>query len=550
MAITKKEKLKRFFPSLYKIGTNENLKAFIESIGESDDNVVNQIKNAKEQIFVNTAQGSYLDRLGSNVGVERPILETFSISDDEFRNIIKILSFYPKQVKDTMLDLLEAFFGNDNKVQIKEVNTNEIVVQLPRNLVSARDSILGTTHFKNYQGTIKSIDNTTKKIRINLESPYLEYFSQFPKHKQAITGSGVSSTTVGWNLSDNADSIIYSEAKDLKNISNISFELGKTLTSSVYGTIFKKFETPLNLKGLSFWAYRPPSETDINSIDISLSSSDTLYSASSAPNFTRFRKVLNSGWNFISIDLPNTDDVQDTNGVLDLEAVKQIIISFVADNATDTFSGVKITDLRITEINEQYSLNYFQDLQFLSNQNSFTIQNSTLGLLDMELEFNAGDDLSSLNVNDTFFIYDENYKGDYLFAPNESYTQYGEKAILKDAITVGDSGSIINVEDGANIPDEEGYVILNFGLDNQELVKYLEKPSENEILLDPAHTFSYSHAVDDNINLADNSGFEPNDNGQDHATYVVGTEEPVILVQNLLEDLKASGINIRFIIVD
>ena len=71
--MSKKDNIKRFFPNLFKPYTNTYIKGLLETFGDSDDRAVEQIENAKEQIFISTAQGSFLDTLGSNVGVQRPL---------------------------------------------------------------------------------------------------------------------------------------------------------------------------------------------------------------------------------------------------------------------------------------------------------------------------------------------------------------------------------------------------------------------------------------------------------------------------------------------
>lgn len=194
----KKEKIKRFFPALYNIATNPNLKALVEAVGNEDDKNVQEIKNAKDQIFVDTAVDRYLDALGANLGIERPFLNTFIVEDPTFRKVIKIMSFAPKQVKDTMFDLLEAFFNDDPKIKIQEINPNEIVVQLPRTLVSERETLRGTSHFKSQQGIIKTVDNTSnKEVTVQFESPNLKPLPDFPKFPHAINSD---TETVGWKL--------------------------------------------------------------------------------------------------------------------------------------------------------------------------------------------------------------------------------------------------------------------------------------------------------------------------------------------------------------
>jgi len=107
--VDKKDKIKKSVPSYFKPEVNIYWKNFLESIAEEDNRVITQIDEAKKQIFVETASGSYLDALGDNVSVFKPL--ELNLSDDKYRELIKFLSFYPKQVKSLILEVLDVFYG-------------------------------------------------------------------------------------------------------------------------------------------------------------------------------------------------------------------------------------------------------------------------------------------------------------------------------------------------------------------------------------------------------------------------------------------------------
>lgn len=110
MASDKKlEKYLKFIPPAYKPGVNPFVTALLKALAESDYQVEVQIEEAGKQIFVQTAEGKYLDSLGANVGVDRPL--SINLSDDKFRKLIPTLSYKPKQIKKTMYDILDVFWG-------------------------------------------------------------------------------------------------------------------------------------------------------------------------------------------------------------------------------------------------------------------------------------------------------------------------------------------------------------------------------------------------------------------------------------------------------
>jgi len=173
--MSKVESIKRFMPNLFRPDSNPIMKALLEAIGGEDDNAVTQIENAKEQLFIVTAVSSFLDALGSNVGVDRTSDPTeFYFSDALFRQLIPLLSYHPKQIKETMQGILDAFFGaGSTEVAIYEINPNEIVVLMPTTLPVIRDELIGTTHFHAHGGWISDIDNVAKTMLVNFDDPYV-----------------------------------------------------------------------------------------------------------------------------------------------------------------------------------------------------------------------------------------------------------------------------------------------------------------------------------------------------------------------------------------
>lgn len=320
-------------------------------------------------------------------------------------------------------------------------------------------------------------------------------------------------------------------------------------------SIHKTLSHPINFKSLSLWFFKP-TDCDADTLEITLSSSDTEFFEGFVGDSITYEKDISqayqgNAWNLISLDNPTYETETNTEGTVDLTNIKQIVISITHATDVGYFEGAKISNVRINQGGDAlYAANDFQGKKFLNGGNEYEVLTSSAGLQDIKLTFPSTSDLSKLNVSDVFYIYDETYPGEYLFHPGASSTQYKAKAHLNEAITATDSGSVINVVNGINLPNEEGYVIFNYGFDNQELVKYLGKSGINDIILDPDHTFAFDHAVNSPVNLATNVGFEPNDDGRDHAVYTTGTNEPVVIVQNLLEELKANGVKIRFIIVD
>lgn len=144
------------------------VRGLLRSWSLEDDRIVQAIKDARDQIYVITAQLQYLDALGSNVGVFRPT--EFNLADALFRNLIPALSYAPKQVRQTIQQVLDIFFGAGNpRVKIAEINPNQIKISIPSSVPALRRDLRGSHHFHNYSGTIVSVDNLSKEIVIDLD---------------------------------------------------------------------------------------------------------------------------------------------------------------------------------------------------------------------------------------------------------------------------------------------------------------------------------------------------------------------------------------------
>jgi hypothetical protein len=110
-------------PELYSTRTNQGWKAMIEAIGQQDQFLANLLEEVRQQFFVKTANRPYLDRLGSNVLVNRP--RFIGMDDPTFRKYIPVLSYQPKQVKLIIDTLLDIFFFKESTTAFTETSSFE-----------------------------------------------------------------------------------------------------------------------------------------------------------------------------------------------------------------------------------------------------------------------------------------------------------------------------------------------------------------------------------------------------------------------------------------
>lgn len=163
--MAKLDNMVRFMPDVLEPNNNPNTRGLLSAWATEDDEVVAQIQAAKDQIYPITAEGKFLDLLGSNVGVFRN--PDFKLVDSVFRQLIPALSFNPKQTRETIVEVLDIFFGVGNTL-VFEVNPSEIVIQIPSTIPGQRN-LAGAFHLNSYSGTVTTIDNVFKTITVDFD---------------------------------------------------------------------------------------------------------------------------------------------------------------------------------------------------------------------------------------------------------------------------------------------------------------------------------------------------------------------------------------------
>jgi hypothetical protein len=104
--------LKKFFdtiPKTFDPELNRVMYALLYAIALSDDDVEAAIAEAKNQLFVRTATGRNLEKLGNSLGVAKP--QSLGLTDTEFQELIPNLSLKPKTIRKAFYDTADIFWG-------------------------------------------------------------------------------------------------------------------------------------------------------------------------------------------------------------------------------------------------------------------------------------------------------------------------------------------------------------------------------------------------------------------------------------------------------
>jgi hypothetical protein len=100
------------------------------------------------------------------------------------------------------------------------------------------------------------------------------------------------------------------------------------------------------------------------------------------------------------------------------------------------------------------------------------------------------------------------------------------------------------------IPTSGGYVVFDYGLSTQEgPVRYLYKPTDTTIAIDPSYIFKYDHSVDATITLINSNGpHQMSSFGTEYPAYITDPSQARLILEDLITSVKSSGIFVNFLV--
>lgn len=416
--------LKKFqtsLPSTFSPANNQTILALLTALAESDEFLEQQAKNAKDQIFVRTAEGRGLDVLGNAVGVSRP--PTLGMLDEDFQRLIPLLSLTPKQIKKAFYDVADVFFGElFTRANISTANAETFNLNIGDEFSVIVDG-----------GEVQTID-----IRVgDVVTPGLataeEVVVWMNKHLSGLTasalqdpGTGLSRLNVRTNTPGSVGSLEILSASSI-GVGRLEFDLG-----------------------------------DVDILDLG----------------QRF-VVYNVDPNVLTIEIP-----------------------------------AAVPTLRRT----------------LRGSHHFH--------LDATLE-------TPIPPQNGIWA------GSFLHDPSGSQGGFvitGQSAVLQSTILAGSTQTTIIVDDTSSFENNSGNLVFNFGRTEQEQpVQFLNILNANTIAVDPSYVFNQTHLSGRMINvLSVLEAISPRRNGQDLSIYLPSPVEARVIVQTILERLKAAGIVLDF----
>jgi len=487
------------YPGLYKPTVNTNIMGLIKMWSQEDESICTQLGEARDQIFVNSAGGVFLDNLAANVGVYRPII--FSTTDSQFRELIPVLSYWPKQVRKTIYKIFDIYWGEEYS---------------RATLTSQNYAPYG---FADGDTLMLKIDGSSTESIISI------------RENDVVD---IAAVTV-----DELTTIIDNHLLDIsvnKSTSITGKEYLRISTNTVGGL------GSIEVTGGCSWAY--PDISAYTTADSSTILSPAVAFSGNGTEYATF-EVASVAAIYIGQKITISSNA---------------IAPFAPDLECriENITGVgpyEITVKTATTGNANWSLGFYEDTVIESTQCAvYEINPKEIVIkIPNAIPLNIGLK-GSMHLHEDSTIEENAWVGSFVFNEpygNSNYSLRSAVTSLNQDVVKGQAYSLMSVLDSSDFPNELGYLAFDFGYDNQEiLVPYHRKLATTSLVMDSSYIFEESHASGSKVHLCSKGAFSPNSDGSDYAIFIHDTEVAQELMSDLLDYVKAAGVLVRFVLTD
>ena len=139
--------------------------------------------------------------------------------------------------------------------------------------------------------------------------------------------------------------------------------------------------------------------------------------------------------------------------------------------------------------------------------------------------------------------------GTYIWDQAATFVLSSNIAQISDAIQAGKIVRLLNVTSNT-ISKDGGFLIFDYGRNTQEgPVRFLYKPTDNTIALDPSYTFKYNHSINSPIVAISRKGpHQMSGRATEYPSYITDPSEARFILQDLIRSVKSAGIFVNFLV--
>ncbi len=537
-----------------------NPKYFNDLLSITSQEIINSINDSSSRITgslvrtITSQNKNFVNIRTNSVGLNGSIQVTGGTANT-------ILDF--PTTKQTVDDL-------ENSTILYEINHREMIIAIPNLVARLYRTLLGATHIHDdIQGTVLNVDNVTKTITVNFSVAVAEDELIGKIFTQGI----YEFTIIGNDAGTNNVNIYFGPGDDLSVISDNggqTFIFSPSLSWSVNHNL-NQLRPNITIYDINSEVIVPDTihSDDANNSTLTFGTPQGGRLAISTQNSTFQQVAPATTWNInhalgekylhiMTYDSSNNVIIPDTITAVDANNLQVTFVSSQSGWVAVQEGTVFVEGSATTwSINHNFNSKHVHVMVF-DNSDNVIIPDSIVAVDKNNLEINFGIAQAGRAVLiDTgiegfsnFRILDLNYPNSYIYDLNSSFSVTKRRTFLKQDITLGDKIINLIVDDSSDFPNENGFFVLNLGKSNQEgPIPYKGRLNNGELVLDALYTFKKSHQFNDILNYAsDEKAYRPRKNGQDYPFFVTDTQGALVLVQELIERLKAVGVVLRWIV--
>ena len=139
--------------------------------------------------------------------------------------------------------------------------------------------------------------------------------------------------------------------------------------------------------------------------------------------------------------------------------------------------------------------------------------------------------------------------GTYVWNLTAAFVLSSNTAKTIDPIQAGKIVRLLNVTSNT-ISKTGGFLIFDYGRETQEgPIRFLYKPTDNTIALDPSYAFKHSHPVNSPIVAISHKGpHQMSGRATEYPPYITDPSEARFILQDLIRSVKSAGIFVNFLV--
>lgn len=508
--LTQEQILRRFLNPAIK---GKFVTAVLRSIATGDEFNAQNVLAVKDQVFMATATGTYLDKLLSQIGIVRP--SQTGIDDDTLRDLA-IAQTNTKLVTNIFLQVLEAFYGKDavssNMLSsVAETYALEDGMQLVVEVDDNPKLLTVTFHAADFSSiaAAKAIEVANVISRASINQGYTLTSDEFLDN---ITGDKYVQLLSGTRGPKSSIRVRGGEAQNILRFSTIlptTQDVGTQFTMSISG-------------GNVRFTWTSGADPGIGIVEVD--DYVNIFGSGFDPNNrgTFPIRVIQSGAvgnSYFEVENPN------------FTAQSPVTLGTVDDVLF--FDPTRVTLNNLVRKASVYEVNPYEIVVLLP---------VTTKIVKRQL-------IGSAHLNPS--VVGSIFPGPYLYSPRSGFGISGMQTNLTQDILAGQVYSVVNVQDSSRFPDSEGHLVFEYGYDQQEgPVRYFGRSSSSSLLLDPSYKFKKDHDQNTQVNLVNSvAPIKVSQDGSDYPLYLTDSIVGRIEAENMIRTLTASGVFLNVIVV-